>query len=932
LVRTFSPTVSGALVGKLPGISARSINGRPGSSTDIQIRNLGSPLFVIDGVTSSEGNFNNLDANDIESISVLKDASASIYGVQAANGVVLITTKSGKRNTKSQINGRFYTGISNPQFTPNLANAATYYRGKMEEELNGMTTDILKTGATSKEQAYTTDKLNAYQNGTLPSTDWYKFIVQQNARINYGNVSSSGGSENIGYYFSLSHIGQEGMFKEFDFMRTNMQANIDASITQSLKVGIKMNGRIETRSNPSVAGVDDYWVPVFSLYQTLPTYMPYANNNPEYIASSNIGWANPPTFRKNISGKLSDEWIAINPQFFIEYKLPWIKGLTWQGTYSIQKSFNTRDNFDYKYYTYTYNPKTAIYLPTVAQNASHTFALTQVSEQNILSQLSYSNTFGKHTVSGMAVWEAYDSKLGYLYNKTNPTTNQINLLYTQDFSDLNNIYAESARAGLAFRANYNYDNRYYAEFGGRYDATYLFPKKSRWGFFPSFSAGWRISNEKFMQKFSSVLSNLKIRSSYGQMGDSRYSNNPLDNPSPQIVAPFSYIDGYTYNVGSAVLNNEDIKGIQFRGMPVTNLSWINSSIFNIGIDFGFLSDKLTGSAEYFYRKRSGIPAVRNDVLIPAEVNLILPPENLNSDATLGTEFSLLWKDKVVKDFNYQLGGNFSFARRMNLTSYNPLFSGQINRYFGSTENRWSNISWAYECIGQFQSLEEIRNYPVDIDGAGNSTILPGDPILKDVNNDGIIAPQDMRPLGYAQAGLPYINFGATMLCSWKGIDLRADFAGASGQTMNFIAEQRIPFMNGTGNAPARLINDAWHHADPSDVNSSWVPGKYPAIRYNIAWLATVTSSFWMKNVTYLKLKTLELGYTLPKEWTKSLYISDLRIFANAYNVFCFSNLDSKELDPEIVVIDPNSVNRMALNTGIAVPNVRVYNIGININF
>ena len=351
LVRTFSPTISGALVGKLPGISARSINGRPGSSTDIQIRNLGTPLFVIDGVTSSEGNFNNLDPNDIESISVLKDASAAIYGIQAANGVVLISTKSGKRNTKSQINGRFYSGISNPQFTPTLADAPTFYRGKMEEELNGMTIDILKTGSTSKTQSYTMDHLNAYQNGSLPSTDWYKFIVQNNARVNYGNLSASGGSESIGYYFSLSHIGQEGMFKEFDYMRTNMQANIDANIAQGLKVGIKMNGRIETRSNPSVAGVDDYWVPIFTLYQTLPTHMPYANNNPNYRAPTNLGWANPTTFNKDVSGKLDDEWVAINPQFFIEYKLPWIKGLTWQGTYSIQKSFNTRDNFDYTYYT-----------------------------------------------------------------------------------------------------------------------------------------------------------------------------------------------------------------------------------------------------------------------------------------------------------------------------------------------------------------------------------------------------------------------------------------------------------------------------------------------------------------------------------------------------------------------------------------------------
>jgi hypothetical protein len=381
-----------------------------------------------------------------------------------------------------------------------------------------------------------------------------------------------------------------------------------------------------------------------------------------------------------------------------------------------------------------------------------------------------------------------------------------------------------------------------------------------------------------------------------------------------------------------VLNGQDIKGIQPRGLPITNLSWIKSSIFNIGLDFGFFDEKLTGTAEYFQRKRTGIPAVRNDVLVPTEVNIALPAENLNSDATYGTEFSLQWKDKLFGSLNYQIGGNFSFARQMNLVSYNPLFSGQLNRYAGSTENRWSNITWGYECIGQFKSMDQIRNYPVDLDGAGNTTLLPGDPILKDLNGDGIISGQDMRPIGYAQGGLPYINFGFNVLLSWKTFDLRADFAGAAGQTMNLIAEQRIPFMGGTGNAPERLIDDAWHHTDPSDVNSAWIPGAYPAIRYNINSYANVTSSFWLKNVQYMKLKSLEIGYTIPNRITKTLHVTDLRFFINGSNLFCIDNLNIAGMDPETIVIDPNFVTRMAANTGIAVPNVRVFNIGLSVNF
>src|SRR5690606_20220501 len=239
---------------------------------------------------------------------------------------------------------------------------------------------------------------------------------------------------------------------------------------------------------------------------------------------------------------------------------------------------------------------------------------------------------------------------------------------------------------------------------------------------------------------------------------------------------------------------------------------------------------MTGSLDYFYRKREGLRGRKYDVLVPSELGYALPDENVNSDAQIGGEAALSYNG-TAGAFKYTIGGNLSFSRSRLLSSYKPVWGNSWDHYRNSNEDRWNDIFWGYEVIGQFQSQDQIDNYPVNIDNEGNKTLLPGDLIYKDVNGDGKIDHFDVRPIGYTSGNNPYVNFGFSVSVGWKGIDFTADFSGASMYTYGQHWEMKWPFQN-TGNLLAQFYDDRWHRTDPSDVNSEWIPGRYPALRFN----------------------------------------------------------------------------------------------------
>ena len=343
-------------------------------------------------------------------------------------------------------------------------------------------------------------------------------------------------------------------------------------------------------------------------------------------------------------------------------------------------------------------------------------------------------------------------------------------------------------------------------------------------------------------------------------------------------------------------------------------------MYDVGIDFGFLANRLSGSLDYFYNLRKGLVDRRYDQLIPSEVGFTLPPENLASEVYTGFDGNIAWADRV-RDFRYSVGVNFTYSRHLTYHQYNPQFKNSWDEYVNSGWERYSNITWGYKSDGQFCSWEEIGNYPVDIDGKNNSTLRPGDIRYKDLNGDGLINDMDKRPIGYAEGMLPNLNFGLSLSLEWNGIDMSCDFTGGAFGTYHVDYEMSKPFWDG-GNTAAFVLENQWRLSDIADPQSPLIPGEFPtALVGNSNHSNYWVSDFWYKNITYIKLRNFELGYTLPQRWMSKAGINKLRLYLFGQNLFSIDNMGAYDIDPEI-----------ANSTGIVYPTTRVIGTGINLSF
>ncbi|KIC95383.1 membrane protein [Flavihumibacter solisilvae] len=910
-------TVSSALAGKLPGVTFRMPDGRPGSSANIQIRNMGTPLYVIDGIQQDEGQFNNLAPNDIESITILKDASAAIYGVRAANGVVVVTTKKGTTG-RNNVNVDAYMGWQNwfrfPQVTNN---SYDYMRYKAEAQIN-------RDGSTP----ITPEELEKFRQGEAAgpeyrSFDWRDYVMQKNSLQNSINVNINGGSDKVNYYVSATNFYQNSVLgREYKFNRSNIQSNVTAKVNNRMRVGMQVNGRIETRQNPGVPGLDDYWLSRFAILRNTPVERPYANDNPQYLndlgehLESNYAFLN-----EKISGKYKEDWRVLQTNFNLEYQVPGIDGLTLKGVYSYYIADKLLNNQEYTYDAYTYHKDTDTYERTGgATNPWREREQIKQENTNFQGQVNYSRTFGEHAIGATFVAERIKNKRIRNWIHSSPISNNLPLVYFPTMDQYQDSEEEQARTGYIGRVTYAFANKYFFEASARRDASYLFAPENRVGYFPGVSAGWRITEEAFMRNLlgaSDVLNDLKIRASYGELGDDRSATDP----NQPIVAPYAYLPGYNYNQGTAILGGNAVTVSRDKGIPITRITWMTSRTLDLGLDFAMLRNRLTGTVDYFKRKREGLLGTKNDVIVPIEVGYNLPPENVNSDQQEGVELSLNWTDKVGQ-FRYNVGGNISYSRGKTLDSYNPLFFNSWDEYRNSTENRFRYIEWGYITDGQFKSQEEINNYPVNIDGKGNTTLLPGDLKYRDINGDQKIDGYDQRPIGFGYGRQPNVNFGFTLGLSYRNIDFHADFSGASGYTWFQNWETRWAFQN-NGNLNT-IFEDRWHRTDMYDPNSEWVAGKYPANRYNMGTGHSnygTNSTFWLHNITYLRARTIELGYSLPASLLSRVKIQRARFYINTYNLFSIDNMKEFGLDPE--VIDDN---------GLQFPQNKVLNFGMNLSF
>ncbi|MDB5148156.1 MAG: SusC/RagA family TonB-linked outer membrane protein, partial [Mucilaginibacter sp.] len=745
-------TVSTGLAGKIPGVTFRMSEGRPGASASIQIRNMGTPLYVIDGIQQDEGQFNNLAPNDVESITVLKDASAAIYGVRAANGVVVVTTKKGAGDARINIDA--YTGYQNWYRFPNvLTNSYDYMRYRADAEVN-------TNGSTSITQA----ELDKYKAGTekgYQSFNWRDYVLKSNnnAPQNSVNANFTGGNDRVNYYVSATNLYQNSQLgKEYKFNRSNIQSNVSVKVANGLKVSLDINGRIETRENPGVPGGDDYFLAKFAVLRNTPLERPYANDNPAYLNDIGHTESNYAFLNKKLSGTYHSDWRVLQTNFGAEYQVPGVKGLNLKGLYSYYIADYLLNNQEFTYNAYTYRPATDTYDVTGGStNPWREREQRKEFAKTYQFQINYNNSFGKHTVGATFVSERIE--LQHLRNwiHASPISNNLPLIYFPTADQYQDSDNKEARIGYIGRINYNYDNKYYVEASARRDASYLFAPNKRVGYFPGVSAGWRITQEGFMKKLlgnNSILSDLKFRASYGVLGDDRDPNN-TNNP---IVTPYAYLPGYNYNTGTAIIDGNAVVTSTDKGVVTTNISWLKSKITDVGADFSLFNSKLSGTVDYFYRKRTGLIGTKNDVILPIEVGYGLPQENTSSDSQQGAEISLAYNGTIGK-VNFNVGGNFSYSRQKNLQSYNPLFYNSWDQYRNSTENRYSHIDWGYQVVGQFTSQDQINSYTINNDGKGNRSLIPGDLMYKDQNGDGKIDQYDERPIGYGYGTQPNINFG-----------------------------------------------------------------------------------------------------------------------------------------------------------------------------
>ncbi len=904
---TAATSTADALAGVVQGITTRATNSylgdsRPGSSSIIQIRNMGEPLFVIDGVPRDAQAFNNLNVNDIENVSILKDASATVYGFRASNGVVLIETKDGNRGGSPQVNVSGYYGWQNftrYPFDP-PANAYLFHRSRAEAEQNR-----------GNPVNTTPEELEKWRQGTEPgyqSYNQYDHVVNNPNAAQYNlDANVSGGSENSTYYFSVGHVNQDYVMNGHNFNRTNIQANVHSDITNQLTIGTEISGRIGNRDNVAIPGREDpIWNALLGANSSWPTDNPYANGNPDFV-NGDVRYLTrlPSTYTRDIAGWQEDQTQNFNGNFFAEYEFPF--GLVARGTYSYEAGLNTFDRQRYSYDAYCYDEDTDTYNVCDGFNSPlRNKQRTEIKENFAQIRVSYSNDFDVHSLSAMLAYEISDRVQNFHSIESIPPLNENRLI---DYVDVNNVgtdWSTAGRAAYVGRATYNYDDRYLLEVLGRYDGSHLYAPDQRWGLFPGISVGWRLTEEAFMEDKLNFIDNLKLRASWGQTGQE------------QGVDPWDYLGGATYGSTEYMLDGTVVPGVRPRGIPVTNLSWVESTAMNVGIDITMFDDKLDAQFDVFQRKRTGLPTARYDVLLPSEVGYELPPENLESDVQKGIEGIVTYSDQVG-EVGFSISANATLARNKVLDPYKPRYENSWDKYRNGIEDRWSGVDFGYQVVGQFQSQEQIEQYTVDNDGQGNTTQLPGDFIYKDANGDGVIDELDQRPIGYALFDNPILGYGFQLRGNYKDFSLSANLQGGTMYSYNQHLEMRYPFQAGH-NSQEWMLEDRWRRADLFDPNSEWVPGKYPPNRRNPGHNNYRHSDFWLTNVKYLRLKQLEIGYNLSS-LVSGMGVSRLRVYARGTNLYSFDNMKDIQLDPEL-----------AQDSGLRYPPQRKITLGFNITF
>lgn len=900
--------------GKVAGLQIRQNSGQPGDfNNSINIRGFGSPIYVIDGIRREGGNeFQRLNPEDIESISVLKDASAAIYGLGAANGVILVTTKKGSQG-KPSFNYNAVFGLVSPTDMPDMATAGQYVQIYNDAQ-------IFKEGG---QPYYTKEELQKYIDGVpgYESTDWYDLTMKDYSTQMQHNFSAAGGSEKTDYFVSLGYVNEEGLLKSDDmgYKRYNIRANLTTELTNNLTAQILLAGRYDEKWEPG----ENFFNIFKGTRVTLPTEKPYANNNPLYPAPV-LSTQNPLALaERDLTGYNENTTRNFQSSIALTYTIPFVEGLSLKGVASYDaNNYQNKGLFKpYNLYVYSEDENSYVSQPQRAGTGSITNHNSNNNAMTLQGYMMFKRQFGeKHHIDAVLVveqnrWNERWSNLRRYYGGFY-TKDQIRFASNQGMEN-DGLENETVDLSYIGRFNYDFDGKYLVEFAFRQMGTYSYAPSNRWGFFPVASAGWRISEESFMKNNVNFISDLKISGSYGLVGQ-------------PWGGAYQYIPGFVVGSGGSYEFDEGAltTGVSAPSIVNENLSWVTAKHTNIGLDLGLWNNQLILEADVYERLLEGIPRQRN-VSLPNTFGGVLPEENLDSEKTRGFEFTLTHNNRI-NDFHYGISANFSYSRTMNLHVERGEFTNSWDRYRNGAENRWNDIQWGYSYIGQFQSEEELLNAPMQNGDQGNiRRELPGDFKYADINNDGVIDGLDEAPLFYGRN--PKMNYGLNINASWKGFDANVLFQGAGRYTVRF-SEVYAEVMAFRGNTPAYFF-DRWHKEDPYNPDSEWIPGKWPASRsIESVGRMYAESSIWRRDASYVRLKSLELGYSFNFKVLEEIGIQKFRIFANGFNLFTITDPFVKPFDPEKLegLGDPNDPNFNA--AGFTYPVTKTYNIGLNVSF
>jgi TonB-linked SusC/RagA family outer membrane protein len=883
--------VGTALVGRLPGIIAVSPGGVPGqNSPAVSIRGFANMLTIVDGVEYPFG-WDQIDMADIESVSVLKDASASIYGARAGNGVLLITTKHGKSEAPT-FNFNASYGVESPTRMPHPVDAGTFAR--MSNEV-GLTT-------------WTPEQIEKFKNGTdpaYPNTDWYGEVFSKTSPVSKYNLSSTGGTDKLNYFFSLGYFNNGGMLKsgDMDYNRINFRSNVEAKIARGFTASVKIGVRQEKLSSPAASQYqsndinDLFWLVLQDVNFAQPTF-PGHYPDPTKLAFTGHGSTQPiGRSSESFSGYTNNDTKYFDGELNLKYEAPFLKGFSARANFATNNAFSYTKQFGKQFYYWNYDPETDVYSnPMPAQQSENNdretmYRFTQLTSQI---QLNYDKIIGAHTINALVLGEYIDygnnTFYGFRKNYLSTTVEQLFAGGDAD-KDASGTQYQDGRIGYAGRLNYAYAGKYLAELTVRYDASSKYAADKRWGTFPSISLGWRLSEEQFIKNISAI-NNLKLRASMGKAG------------SDADVPPYSYIAGYVYGQGN-VYGTSINKGIITTGIPNPDLTWQTSTNYNIGLDAGFWKNLFSFEFDMFYRKVVDVAGYRSQS-IPVTFGAGLPLEPINSFDDRGFELTLRHENNIG-DLRYSVVGMITYARSKWIHYDEPVYPDAATKERLGYSGQWKNRLIGYEALGLFQTQEEINNW-ADQDLQNNVTIQPGDIKYLDYNNDDVIDYKDEHEIGKGYT--PDIMFSFNLTLEYKGFDFNALFQGASG--FNAFAHQR-PFENGT--VPFTYQTDYW---TPENTGA-----RYPRLVVNEAENNKKFSSYWLMDATYLRLKNITLGYTLPKSISAKMKIRSCRIFVTCLNILTFDN---------VYPMDPESGVALTGNGGYTYPLQKNIQGGIDLNF